>query len=158
MKVTDDFAKLSGRQYGLFEEYRLDDADVAIVVLGSTAGTARYVIDAMRAQGVKVGMLKLRLFRPFPAAELAEALGKVKAVGVMDRSDSAGSLGGPVYTEIKAALYNSAKRPAMQGYVYGLGGRDTGPDQIETVVNDLVRVVKGEESPRESVTLLGVKE
>ncbi|HCG99844.1 MAG: pyruvate ferredoxin oxidoreductase [Candidatus Aquicultor primus] len=158
MKVTDDFAKLSGRQYGLFEEYRLDDADVAIVVLGSTAGTTRYVIDAMRAQGVKVGMLKLRVFRPFPAEEIAQALSKLKAVGVMDRSDTVGTLGGPVYVETKAALYNSKQRPAMQGYVYGLGGRDTGPDQIETVIGDLVKVVKGEESPREAVTLLGVKE
>jgi len=157
-KVFDEYGKLSGRDYDFFEKYRLEDAEVAIVVLGSTAGTARYAIDQMRAQGVKAGMLKLRLFRPFPVAEIVEALSKIKAVGVMDRSDSAGSLGGPVYTEIKAALYNSKKRPAIQGYVYGLGGRDTGPDQVETVIGDLVKVAKGEEAPRETVTLIGVKE
>lgn len=157
LKVFKEYGKLSGRHYGLFEEYRLGDAHIGIVVLGSTAGTARYVVDELRAKGMKVGMLKLRLFRPFPAQEIAEALSHLKAVGVMDRSDSVGALGGPVYMEIKAALYNSKKRPAVQGYVYGLGGRDTGPDQIETVFTDLQKVAKGE-APRETVTLIGVKE
>ncbi|MDI6715346.1 MAG: pyruvate ferredoxin oxidoreductase [Actinomycetota bacterium] len=158
LKVSNDYAKISGREYGLFEEYRLADANIAIVVLGSTAGTTKYVIDEAREKGVKVGMLKLRLFRPFPAAEIAAALSHLKAVAVMDRSDSIGALGGPVYLEVKAALYNSKKRPQIQGYVYGLGGRDTGPDQIETVIEDLKKIAGGKEAPREAVTLLGVKE
>lgn len=158
IKVSQEYGKLTGRNYGLFEEYKLDDAHIAIVVLGSTAGTAKYVVDKLRADGMKVGLLKPRLFRPFPATEIVEALSHLKAVAVMDRSDSLGALGGPVYMEIKAALYNSAKRPQIQGYVYGLGGRDTGPDQIETVFMDLKKVARGEEAPRETVTLLGVRE
>ncbi|HZD60893.1 MAG TPA: pyruvate ferredoxin oxidoreductase [Anaerolineae bacterium] len=158
IEVSKEYGELSGRAYGLFEEYKLDDAEIGIIVLGSTAGTAKYVIDKMRAAGVKIGLLKPRLFRPFPSAEVASALSHLKAVAVMDRADSIGALGGPVYLEVKAALYNSAKRPAVQGYVYGLGGRDTGPDQIETVVSDMQKVAAGEEAPREAVTLLGVKE
>jgi len=158
LKISKEYGKLSGRTYGLFEEYRLDDAEIGIIVLGSTAGTARYAVDQARAKGIKVGLLKLRLFRPFPAEEIAAALSHLKAVAIMDRSDSAGALGGPVYMEVKAALYNSVKRPAIQGYVYGLGGRDTGPDQIETVINDAKKVAEGVEAPRETVTLIGVKE
>ncbi len=157
LKVSKEYGKLTGRSYGLFEEYRLDDAHIAIVVMGSTAGTAKYVVDQARAKGIKVGLLKLRLFRPFPAAEIAEALSHLKAVAVMDRADSIGALGGPVYMEVKAALYNSKKRPHVQGYVYGLGGRDTGPDQIETVIDDLKKIARGTEAPREQVTFLGVK-
>ncbi|MBE0447254.1 MAG: pyruvate ferredoxin oxidoreductase [Actinobacteria bacterium] len=158
IKVSKEYGELTGRMYGLFEEYKLDDAELGIIVLGSTAGTAKYVVDRMRVEGVKVGLLKPRLFRPFPSAEIADALSHLKAVAVMDRSDSIGALGGPVYVEVKAALYNSSKRPAVQGYVYGLGGRDTGPDQIETVINDIKKVAGGEEAPRETVTLIGVKE
>ncbi|NCO65110.1 MAG: pyruvate ferredoxin oxidoreductase [Candidatus Aquicultor secundus] len=158
LKVSKEYGKLSGRTYGLFEEYRLDDAHIAVIVLGSTAGTAKYVVDKLRDKGMKVGLLKPRLFRPFPSAEMADALSHLKAVAVMDRSDSIGAPGGPVYMEVKAALYNTTKRPHVQGYVYGLGGRDTGPDQIETVFGDLQKVARGEEAPREAVTLLGVKE
>lgn len=158
LKVSKEYGKLTGRTYGLFEEYRLDDAELGIVVLGSTAGTARYVVDKMREQGVKVGLLKPRLFRPFPADEIVEALSHLKAVAVMDRSDSLGAIGGPVYMEIKAALYNAKKRPQIQGYVYGLGGREIGPELIEKAVGDAQAIAAGKQAAAETATLLGVKE
>ncbi|MCL4499247.1 MAG: pyruvate ferredoxin oxidoreductase, partial [Chloroflexi bacterium] len=117
-EVFDAYAAISGRRYDFFETYRLDDAEVGMVVLGSTAGTARYAVDVLREKGVKVGLLKLRLFRPFPARGVARALSHLKAVGVMDRSDSFGAEGGPVYTETKSALYDLDKKPAVVGSLY----------------------------------------
>lgn len=137
LEVAKEYAKLTGRNYGLFETYRLDDAEIAIVVLSSAAGTARYVVDKLRRKGIKAGLLKLRVFRPFPAEELAEALKHVKAVAVMDRSDSLTGQGGPVFAETRSALYDLTKRPLMVNYIYGLGGRDVGIDAIESVYNDL---------------------
>ena len=151
------YATVSGRKHELFEAYGLDDAEIGIVVLGSTAGTARYAIDGLRERGVKIGLLKIRLFRPFPGARIAEALSGLKAVAVMDRSDSYGAEGGPVYVEVKSALYASNERPAVLGYVYGLGGRDTGPDQIERVAADLAEVAK-RGGHVEAPIYLGVKE
>ncbi|MHB0977348.1 MAG: pyruvate ferredoxin oxidoreductase [Candidatus Aquicultorales bacterium] len=156
-EIGREFGDLSGRNYGFFEKYRLDDAEVGIVVLGSTAGTARYVVDLLRDRGIKVGLLKIRLFRPFPIQGVAEALSHLKAVAVMDRSDSYGAEGGPVFIETKSALYNLDKRPEVLGYVYGLGGRDTGPDLIERVVNDLSAVASGNQSAKSPI-YLGVKE
>ena len=83
LDVADDFAKISGRQYGFFEEYKLEDADYAIVMIGSAAGTTKEAIDALRAQGKKVGLLKLRVFRPFPGEEIAKALAHTKAVAIL---------------------------------------------------------------------------
>lgn len=137
LEVAKEYAKLTGRNYGLFETYRLDDAEIAVVVLSSAAGTARYVVDKLRRKGIKAGLLKLRVFRPFPAEELAEALKHVKAVAVMDRSDSLTGQGGPVFAETRSALYDLTKRPLMVNYIYGLGGRDVGIDAIESVYNDL---------------------
>jgi pyruvate ferredoxin oxidoreductase alpha subunit len=129
--VADEFAELSGRQYGLLDPYLLDDAEIAIVVVGSTAGTTRMVVDKLRARGVKAGMVRVRLFRPFPAAEYAKALEHVKVVGVMDRADSFGAQGGPVFLEVRSALYDSDPRPQVLPFIYGLGGRDIFPDNIE---------------------------
>lgn len=129
--VADEYAELSGRQYGLLDPYRLDDAEIAIVVVGSTAGTTRSTVDKLRARGVKAGMVRVRAFRPFPHAAYAKALEHVKVVGVMDRADSFGAQGGPVFLEIRAALYDSDPRPQILPIVYGLGGRDIFPDNIE---------------------------
>jgi pyruvate ferredoxin oxidoreductase alpha subunit len=129
--VADEFAEISGRQYGMIESYRLDDAEVAIVVVGSTAGQTRMVVDKLRARGVKAGMVRVRVFRPFPAAAYAKALEHVKVVGVMDRADSFGAQGGPVFLEVRAALYDSEPRPQVLPFIYGLGGRDIFPDNIE---------------------------
>jgi len=129
--VADEYAELSGRQYDLLDPYRLDDAEVAIVVVGSTAGTTRMVIDKLRAKGVKAGMVRVRAFRPFPHEAYAKALQHVKVVGVMDRADSFGAQGGPVFLEVRAALYDCDPRPQVLPFIYGLGGRDIYPDNIE---------------------------
>jgi pyruvate ferredoxin oxidoreductase alpha subunit len=129
--VADEYGELSGRRYGLLDPYRLEDAEIAIVVIGSTAGTTRMVVDKLRARGVKAGMVRVRVFRPFPHAAFAKALESVKVVGVMDRADSFGAQGGPVFLEMRSALYDTDPRPQILPFIYGLGGRDIFPDDIE---------------------------
>lgn len=141
IKVSNEFGAKFGREYGLFEEYKLDDADIAIVVLGSTAGTSKVVIEELRQQGIKAGMLKLRVFRPFPAQEIAQALAKIPCVAVMDRCDSQNGQGGPVFTEIRSALYEFDTKPKMINYIYGLGGRNVSLDMIKSVYEDLKNIL-----------------
>ncbi len=133
--VAKEFAELTGREYGFFEEYRADDADVVMVVLGSTAGTAKDVVDAMRADGHKVGILKLRVFRPLPAAQLVRALQGKKVAAIMDRAESFAASGGPVYKEIRSAIFDCEQAPMTSNYIYGLGGRDIRPEHIREVFN-----------------------
>ena len=140
LKVAKDFAALSGRTYGFFETHRLDDAEMGIIALGSAAGTTRFVVDLMREKGIKVGMLKLRVFRPFPMEELQQALGHLKSLAVMDRSESFGAAGGPVFSEVRSTLYDLPTRPKTINYIYGLGGRDLGISNIEQVVADLKEI------------------
>jgi len=140
--VADEYAELSGRQYGLLDPYRLDDAEIAIVVVGSTAGTTRMTVDKLRARGVKAGMVRVRAFRPFPHEAYAAALQHVKVVGVMDRADSFGAQGGPVFLETRAALYDCDPRPQVLPFIYGLGGRDIFPDNIEQAFAQLDAVAK----------------
>jgi len=145
LQVSDEFAKMSGRSYGLFETYRLEDAEVAIVILSSAAGTTKDVVDDMRAKGIKAGLLKPRLFRPFPYDEVAEALKHLKAVAVLDRADSFGGYG-PVFMEVSSALYqlgNGSQGPALINKIYGLGGRDYLPDQGVKVFEELDAMAKG---------------
>jgi pyruvate ferredoxin oxidoreductase alpha subunit len=123
-EVGREFEKVFGRSYGFFEEYRMEDAELAIVVMSSAAGTAKDAIDELRQRGQKIGLLKPRVFRPFPHEKIAAALKKTKAVAVLDRSSSPGAFGAPLFTEIRSALYESASRPRIVNYVYGLGGRD----------------------------------
>lgn len=137
LEVAEEFAKISGNSYGFFETYQLEDAEIAIVVMSSAAGTTRHTIDRLRRQGMKVGMLKPRVFRPFPAKEYAEALKDVPVVAVMDRTDSFTGEGGPLYAELRSALYDYEKRPTMVNYIYGLGGRDVRVESIESVYRDL---------------------
>jgi pyruvate ferredoxin oxidoreductase alpha subunit len=141
IEIGRDFGKRFGREYKLFDEFMLDDADVAIVALGSTAGTAKAVVDDLRQKNIKAGLLKLRVFRPFPHEEIAKALGKIKAVAVMDRSDSFSSAGGPVFTEIRSALFDSAVKPRLINYIYGLGGRDISKKEIEGIFGELANIV-----------------
>ncbi len=135
LKVIDEtdreYAKLSGRRYGLLDPYRMEDAEIAIVVVGSTAGATRMVVDKLRARGVKAGMVRVRVFRPFPVAAYIKALWRCKAIGVMDRADSFGAEGGPVFLEVRAALYDCDPRPKVLPFIYGLGGRDIFPNDIE---------------------------
>ncbi|MGA3192511.1 MAG: transketolase C-terminal domain-containing protein [Candidatus Bathyarchaeia archaeon] len=143
-EVHEEYAQLSGRSYGdgLLEQYRLQDAEVALVCLGSTAGTIKTVVDELRGKGVKAGLLRIRTFRPFPVEEIAETLGTVKAVAVMDRSMSFGGSGGAVFHEVRHALYDGSDRPYVVNYIYGLGGRDTSPAQIRAIFEDLQKMIQ----------------
>lgn len=133
LEVAAEFEKISGRKYGLFEEYKLDDADYALVIINSAAGTAKDAIDELRAEGKKVGLLKIRVFRPFPAEEIAEALKHVKVIAAMDRSEGFSSQGGPVGAEVKSALYGTDTKAKVIDFVYGLGGRDVKIENIKEV-------------------------
>ncbi len=155
-EIGKEYGRLSGREYGLFETYKLDDAETAMVVLGSTAGTARAVIDELREQGQSVGLLKLRSFRPFPAAQIAKELAGKKAVAALDRSMSPGAIGAPVFHELRSALYDQNERVPVINYIYGLGGRDISMDNIAQVFSDLAVVAGGE--PGALVRYLGLKE
>lgn len=141
LEVAEDFKKISGRRYGLFETYRLDDAEIAIVILNSAAGTAKDIVDEFRQRGIKAGLLKPRLFRPFPYKEVAHALKHLKAVCLMDRADSFGGYG-PLFMEVSSALYPLKDRPIMINKIYGLGGRDFMPQHAEIVLNELVEIAK----------------
>jgi len=142
-QVHDEYAEMSGRRYGdgLLEQYALEDAEVAIACLGSTAGTVKTVVDELRSEGVKAGLLRIRTYRPFPAEAIIKALSKVKAVAVMERSMSFGGRGGAVFHEVRHALYDAAARPFIVNYIHGLGGRDTNPNQIRRVYDDLQKII-----------------
>jgi len=142
LDVFKEFGELSGRHYGLFEEYKMEDAERAIIVLNSSAGTAKGACDALRAKGEKVGVIKLRVFRPFPMEELAKALSHVKAVAVMDKADSFSAIGGPVFGDVRSACYELEKRPLIINYIYGLGGRDVRVEDFTFVYGELDKVIK----------------
>ncbi len=138
--ISDEFAQLTGRKYEFFEEYRLEDAEMALIAIGSTAGTAKAAIDNLREQGIKVGLLKIRLFRPFPAEEIVNALKHVKAIGVLDRAESFSDMGGPLFTDMRAAMYDAGADAKMINIVYGLGGRDTTVTNIEKIIEEVKHV------------------
>ena len=136
------FGQQFGRTYGFFEEYCMEDAEEALVLIGSTAGTAKAAVDQLRAQGKKVGLIKLRVFRPFPAEELAQALSHCKAVAVMDKSEGFSSCGGPVFAETRSALYDLEQRPKLINVVYGLGGRDVSTGDIAALYQRLEHIAE----------------
>lgn len=144
LAVQKEYAGLSRRTYqGFFEPYRLDDAERAVVIMGSTAGTAKVVVDELREKGEKVGLLKVWLFRPFPHREIALALSHVKRVAVLDRAFSFGTMGA-LYSDIASAFVNEERRPTFVNYIYGLGGRDTTVEQIAQVFAELKAARPGE--------------
>jgi pyruvate ferredoxin oxidoreductase alpha subunit len=159
LDVTAEFNHRFDREYGLFEPYRLDDAEVAVIAVNSAAGTVKAVVDRLRDEGVKVGLLKPRLFRPFPAQELAQALSHVEAVAVMDRSISFGAMenAGPLFLEIVAALALNGVQVPVADYVYGLGGRDVLPGEIEGVFRDALEIAETGQV-KQMVTYLSVRE
>ncbi|MCX8030285.1 MAG: pyruvate ferredoxin oxidoreductase [Thermodesulfovibrionales bacterium] len=140
LQTAESFQKISGRKYGLFETYRLDDAEIAIVILNSAAGTTKDVIDIYRNKGIKVGLLKPRLFRPFPYEEVGEALKHLKAICVLDRADSFGAFG-PLYTEIVSSIYLTKSQPIVINKIYGLGGRDYMPEHAKIVIEELIDII-----------------
>ncbi len=140
LEVSKDFEKLTGRKYELFEKYKLDDAEIAIICMNSTAGTTKSVIDKLRESGVKAGLLKIRVFRPFPAEEIAKELSHLKAIAVLDKADSLNAVGGALFTDITSAMFvNSCNVPTVN-YIYGIGGRDTKESDIESVFVDLQNI------------------
>ena len=142
LDVSKAFEKWTGRHYDLFEEYKLDDAEIAIVCMNSTAGTTKAVVDRLREQGIKAGLLKIRMYRPFPAEEIAEVLSHLKAVAVLDKADSLNAAGGALFEDVTSAMYVNKKQVPMVNYVYGIGGRDTTEKQLESVYTDLSEIAK----------------
>jgi pyruvate ferredoxin oxidoreductase alpha subunit len=140
--VGKEFGKKFGREYGFFEEYRLEDAETCIVVMSSAAGTCKDAVDELRAEGKRIGLLKPRVFRPFPHQKVAEALKKMKAVAVLDRSSSPGAFGAPLFTEIRSSLYDYSERPKIVNYVYGLGGRDIMVEHFKEVGLKLEKIAE----------------
>ena len=141
LDVAKEYEELTGRKYGLFEEYRMDDAELAVVIIGSAAGTTKDAVDKLRAEGKKVGLIKIRLFRPFPATEIAEALKNVKAVAIMDRTESYNDSCGPLGSEVTTALYRAGSSAYAVNYVYGLGGRDVRVEDMAGIYNELQTIV-----------------
>ncbi|MDD6022726.1 MAG: pyruvate ferredoxin oxidoreductase [Oscillospiraceae bacterium] len=157
LDVAKRFEEMSGRKYGFFEEYRMEDAEEALVLIGSTAGTAKAAVDELRAQGRKVGLVKVRVFRPFPAKELAQALSRCKAVAVMDKCEGFSACGGPLFAETRSALYDLENRPKAISIVYGLGGRDVSTTDIKKLYDRLENIAETGETG-EIYTHMGVRE
>ena len=142
LDVSKEFEKWTGRHYDLFEEYKLDDAEIAIVCMNSTAGTTKAVVDKLREQGVKAGLLKIRVYRPFPGEEVAKALSHLKAVAVLDKSDSLNAIGGALFEDVVSSMYVAKQNVPVVNYVYGIGGRDTTEKEIISVYTDLAEIAK----------------
>jgi pyruvate ferredoxin oxidoreductase alpha subunit len=157
--VNTEYAKLSGRSYGngLLEDYNLDDAEIAVVCVGSTSGTLKVIIDELRQAGVKAGLLRLRTFRPLPVEELRFTLKNTKAVAVMDKSMSFGGFGGAVFHEVRHALYDAESRPLIVNYIYGLGGRDSSPSELRKIFDELANIAKTGQTENQ-VRFLGLRE
>ncbi len=141
LDVSSDFEKMTGRKYSFFEEYQMDDAEIAVVCMNSTSGTTKTVVDELRSNGIKAGMVKVRVFRPFPTEEIAEALGNLKAVAIMDKADSLNAAGGALFEDVVSSMYVSKKQVPAVSYVYGIGGRDTTAKDIHEVYSYLQEVV-----------------
>lgn len=142
LDVSKEFEKWTGRHYDLFEKYKLDDAEIAVVCMNSTAGTTKAVVDKLREQGVKAGLLKIRVYRPFPGEEVAKALSHLKAIAVLDKSDSLNAIGGALFEDVVSSMYVAKQNVPVVNYVYGIGGRDTTEKEINSVYTDLAEIAK----------------
>jgi pyruvate ferredoxin oxidoreductase alpha subunit len=152
----EEFARLFGRRYSFIENYRTEDAEILLLTMGSFSETAMVSIDKLRSEGVKVGLIRLRLWRPFPFEELRKAISSTKILVVFDRCLSYGGPGGPVASEVKSALYGEKNRPEVVSFVGGLGGRDVTPEEFEYVVKrGIEQVGKGIKKEYE---MIGVRE
>lgn len=147
LDVAKEFETISGRSYGFIEEYKMDDADYAMVIIGSSAGTAKAAIDDLRESGVKAGLIKVRVFRPFPAEEIVKAIKKVKGVVIMDKAEGYSGNGGPMGAEVRAAMFGTCDGVKALNLVYGLGGRDVHIDSIKEAFNNIIEVVKTNATP-----------
>ncbi len=154
-EVFDEFEKQFGRRYKIIETYKIEDAETVIVAMGSLSQTAATAIDAMRQRGVKVGMASIRLFRPFPAAELVEAIGKAKNLVLLDRATvfAGGEISGPVALEVKSALFDRGLSPKTANFLVGIGGRDVTGQNFEEMVERVVTAKKGDLPPYEFINV-----
>lgn len=158
LETAERFEKMTGRKYDFFEEYRMEDAEYVIVLIGSAAGTCKAAVDKIReTTGKKVGLLKIRVFRPFPEEELAGALKDKKAVAVLDRSEMFSATGGPLGTEVRAALYGVKSQAEVVNYFYGLGGRDITVEDFEEVYAKLEELAVTHEA-KDMYAYIGLRE
>lgn len=158
LDVAKEFEEITGQSYGFFEGYRLEDAEYALVAIGSVCGTAKDAVDAMREKGLRVGLLKIRVFRPFPAEEIAEALKDCRAIAIMDRSEGYNAVGGPLGAEVTAALYHAKSQAEVVNVMYGLSGRDVRVEDLEQLFDNLVKIGDGEKVYDEMCPYLGLRE
>lgn len=158
LDVAKEFESLTGQSYGFFEGYRLEDAEYAIVAIGSVCGTAKDAVDALREKGLRAGLLKIRVFRPFPAEEIAKALKNCRAIAIMDRSEGYNAVGGPLGAEVTAALYRAKSHAEVVNIMYGLSGRDVRVEDLEDVFDHLVKLGDGEHAYDEPCPYLGLRE
>ena len=158
LDVAAEYEKISGRKYGFFEEYRLEDADYAIVAIGSACGTTKDAIDELRAKGIKAGLLKVRVFRPFPGAEMAEALKNCKAIAIMDRCESYSANGGPLAAELSAALFKAKSTAEVLKIVYGLNGRDFTVEDAKKLYEDLADIAAHGNHETEEYRYIGLRD
>ena len=155
-QVGEEYADLTGRKYDAIEPYRMDDAQIALVILGSAAGTAKDAIDIMRERGIAVGLLKVRMFRPFPHVEVAEALSRTRAICVLDRSLAMGAPMGPLAEDVAASLVPGRRVPPLYNAVYGLGGRDISIADFEGVIEEAAEVAQTG-APKATVRYVGLR-
>jgi pyruvate ferredoxin oxidoreductase alpha subunit len=141
-KAHQAFADKFGRYYPIVDEYKMDDAEVAILCLGSTGGTAKVAVENLRQKGKKVGVIRPRVYRPFPKDQLLKALAKVKAVAILDRAETMSGQGGHLFNEVRAILYDAKPHPLLKNYVYGLGGRDISIEELETIYDEMFAIQK----------------
>jgi pyruvate ferredoxin oxidoreductase alpha subunit len=155
-EVDAEYAKISGRGYGFLHPYRMEDAEVALMGIGSTMGTVRHVVDQLRSEGVKAGLIKMRVFRPFPVEALIDTVGDLPVLGILDKAASFGAPGGPLYEEVKTVFYDEARKPIIKDFIHGLGGRDTSPDLMRGIYMDLLQA-RDEGKVKEKVSFVGVR-
>jgi len=144
LKVAKEFEEMSGRKYGFYEGYALEDAEYVIVAIGSVCGTIKDAIDALREKGVKAGLLKIRVFRPFPGKEFAQALRGAKAIAIFDRAEGYNANGGAIGAELTTALFKDKSTASVVNIIYGLSGRDVKTSDIERVYEKLEKLAQGE--------------
>lgn len=156
-EVGKEFKKITGRDYSVLHRHKVKDAKVAIVCMGSAAGTARVIADRMRKKGEKVGVVKICLYRPFPSDEFEKATRHLKAIIVLDRTCSSGGPAGPLCSDVKTALFDSKARPKILNIIYGLGGRDITPTEIDDIFRQGLEIAKTG-VVKEPVVFVGVRE
>ncbi|MBI5969414.1 MAG: pyruvate ferredoxin oxidoreductase [Deltaproteobacteria bacterium] len=156
LEVWKEWGELTGRPYHPIEAYRMEGAKIALLTMGSFGEIAMGAVDRMQDEGIPVGLLKLRLWRPFPFEEIRQSVQGLETLVVMDRAISFGGIGGPVCSEIKSALYQQPKRPKVFSFIAGLGGRDVPPEQFEEMVQQALKMKR--KRPVEEFTMIGIRE